>query len=265
VILLLLRQHGQNPALVALYAWSPLPIMYFGLDGHIDALGIPLLLLTVYLLKRNKHFAGAVSLGLSVAAKLYPLMIAPSLARIRRDGKRIFLPAIPVVILAIGCWAYLEPTGGLVESFKVFNTEFEFNGAVFSLLYGMLRSNTSAHIVSGILLFGWLLWLWSTRREFSDAAFLAFLGFVLFSPVVHPWYLTWLAALLVLRWSLAVFVFLGLSNLSNIVVYEYRSTGVWSDQPLLLLVEYLPFFVLLIWEVLRGRFSTLPDMTSIHR
>jgi hypothetical protein len=76
--------------------------------------------------------------------------------------------------------------------------------------------------------------------------------FFLLSPVVHPWYLTWLAALLVIRWSTTVFVFLGLSNLANIVVYQYRASGQWVDQPYILLLEYVPVFVLLVLEMYRG-------------
>jgi hypothetical protein len=82
--------------------------------------------------------------------------------------------------------------------------------------------------------------------------FWGFVGFMLLSPVVHPWYLTWLAALLALRWSPAVFVFLGMSALANVVVYQYRADGEWIDRPFLLLIEYLPVFVLLVREILRG-------------
>jgi hypothetical protein len=48
---------------------------------------------------------------------------------------------------------------------------------------------------------------------------------------------------------------LGLSNLSNIVVYQYRLTGVWEDNNLVLFIEYLPFYVLLVWEIVKEKFS----------
>ena len=81
---------------------------------------------------------------------------------------------------------------------------------------------------------------------------------------MHPWYLTWLAALLITRWSLAVFVWLGLSNLSNIVVFRYRSVGVWENDPLILLLEYLPVVVLLGWEIRRGRFNSVQRPLTVE-
>jgi hypothetical protein len=35
-------------------------------------------------------------------------------------------------------------------------------------------------------------------------------------------------------------------------VYQYRASGEWNDQPLLLLLEYVPVFLLLGREVMRG-------------
>jgi hypothetical protein len=45
LLLKLLVRFDINPETLVVYAWSPLPIMYFALDGHIDAMGIPFVLL----------------------------------------------------------------------------------------------------------------------------------------------------------------------------------------------------------------------------
>lgn len=251
VLLLLLRHLAINPALVVLYAWSPLPIMYFGLDGHIDALGIPLMLLSIYLIIRNRGVSGAFALGLAGLAKLYPLFVVPLLLDIRRSLKANAIVVPPLIIFSVGCWAYFEPTGGLVESFMVYSSQFEFNGSAFSIVNFVLNENTTAHLVCGALFIVWILVIMALDRPLTEKIFLAFLGFVVFSPVVHPWYLSWLAALIVIRWSPAVFSLLVLSNLSNVVVYQYRVSGKWVDSPLLMMLEYLPFFGLLVWEFLR--------------
>jgi hypothetical protein len=98
-----------------------------------------------------------------------------------------------------------------------------------------------------------------------EKIFLTFFCFTLLSPVVHPWYLTWLAALLVLRWSAPVFLLLGLSNLSNLVVYWHRQTGVWETKTWLLGLEYLPFLLLLAWEFSRGSFSFAQTSAETER
>jgi len=238
-----------------IYSWSPLPVMYFGLDGHVDALGIPFLLLFLYLIAKNKHIAAASSLGLSVLAKLYPLFVVPFLFSTTNGWKKIFLPVIPLTLLIISYWLYWEPTGGLFESFVVFNSTFEFNGSVFQILYAILQSNQKAHLASTFFFVFFVGCIFVIKRPMLDKVFLAFLGFFVFAPVVQPWYLTWLAALISLRWSTAVFVLLGLSNLSNLTVYQYRMNGIWQDNSLVLLIEYLPFYCLLFWEIVRGKFS----------
>ncbi len=253
MLLRLLKHLAIDPAMVVVYAWCPLPIMYFGLDGHIDALGIPLLLFSIYLISKNRTVSGAFALGLAGLAKLYPMFVVPLLLHAKKGVMSNAIAFVPLLIFGAGCWAYFEPTGGLVESFKVYNSQFEFNGSVFSVVNGILNENTTAHLVCIALFVAWILVVVLLSRSLIEKTFLAFLGFVVCSPVVHPWYLSWLAALIVIRWSPAAFSLLILSNLSNIVVYQYKDSGFWVDNPLLMLLEYLPFFALLIWEFLRSR------------
>jgi len=256
----LLRERGSSVMPLVLYAWSPLPILYFGLDGHIDALGIPFLVLSLVFFLTRRPVRGAVALGVGALAKLVPLLVVPFLLRTEKGIRRVIILAAPFVVVAVGYLLYLEPTWGVLESLRTFGSRWEFNGGVFSIVYFLTDSNQTAHIVSSIeivLLIGVLTLL---NRPFLEKVFWGFAGFILLAPVVHPWYLTWLAALLVIRWSTSVFVFLGLSFIANIVVYQYRAFGEWIDQPLLLILEYVPVFILLIREITRGEvLRPLPD------
>ena len=234
---------------ILVYAWSPLPILYFGLDGHIDALGIPFLVLALLLLCAERPLPGAIALGVSALAKLFPLLIVPLLLRLGKGLRRLLLPAIPPIMVLLGCLMFYEPTGGVVESLKTFGERWEFNGSIFSIFYFLGATNETAHLICGILIVCWMAILTFLNRPFLEKVFWGFVGFILLSPVVHPWYLTWLAALLAMRWSTAVFVFLGLSTIANVVVYQYRAYGQWVDQPILLLIEYVPVAILLIREI----------------
>jgi hypothetical protein len=146
-------------------------------------------------------------------------------------------------------------SGGLFESLTVFNSTFAFNGLFFSVARTILNSNGAAHLAGAAVFACCLVRIFFMKRSVLEKTFLTFFCFTLLSPVVHPWYLTWLAALLVLRWSASVFLLLGLSNLSNFVVYRHRQTGVWETETWLLGLEYLPFLLLLAWEFWRGSFS----------
>ena len=246
------RERGNPVIPVLLYAWCPLPVLYFALDGHIDALGIPFLILGLHFLSTRRSVRGALAIGLSALAKRIPLLVLPLLLRDLRGFRRFLIPAIPVLIVLAGAFIYYEPSWGVVESLTTFGSRWEFNGSIFSITYFLTGSNEAAHIVSGILIALSMGLLTLIDRPFLEKVFWGFVGFMLLSPVVHPWYLTWLAALLALRWSPAVFVFLGMSALANVVVYQYRADGEWIDRPFLLLIEYLPVFVLLVREILRG-------------
>ncbi len=252
VIARFITRFSLQPWLLLLYAWSPVPVMYYSLDGHIDALGIPFLMLFLYLIMTMRYVAGGIALGLSALAKFYPLFVVHFLLRVERRANTAWLPLIPLGLLGIGYIVYYEPSGGLVSSLITFNAHWEFNAPIFSILLLLLQSNASAHLASGLLFLAWLAWLFLADKPVGEKVFLTFLGFIILGPLVHPWYLGWLAALLTVRWSTAVFVLLGLSDLSNIVVYRYRTGGGWVDDPVLMLIEYIPFFALFIWEMMRG-------------
>jgi hypothetical protein len=129
----------------------------------------------------------------------------------------------------------------------------------------MLDSNGAAHLASAAVFACCLTLIFFMKRSVLEKTFLTFFCFTLLSPVVHPWYLTWLATLLVLRWSASVFLLLGLSNLSNLVVYRHRQLGVWETEPWLLGLEYLPFLCLLVWELSRGSFSFAQTSAGTER
>jgi hypothetical protein len=57
---------------------------------------------------------------------------------------------------------------------------------------------------------------------------------------------------------LSVFVLLGFSNASNLVVYWARLGGVWEESPLLVWFEYIPFLILFGWEIARGKIFRSP-------
>jgi len=244
------REDPVFPLLV--YAWSPLPVLYFALDGHIDALGIPFLILGLLLIVRQRPVRGAIALGLGALAKLVPLLVLPLLFRDLKGARRFLIPALPVAVVIAGAALYYEPSWGVVQSLLTFGSRWEFNGSIFSVAYFMTGSNEAAHIVSGVLMVIFFGALSFVQRPLLEKVFWAFAGFLLLSPVVHPWYCTWLAALVALRWSQAMFVFLGTTALANIVVYQYRASGVWTDRPLILLLEYIPVAILLVREVFRG-------------
>jgi alpha-1,6-mannosyltransferase len=248
----ILRDMGKSVLPVVLYAWSPLPVLYFGLDGHIDALGILCFVIAFLFVLTRRPIRGAWALGLGALVKILPIVVVPFLFREARGVRRAAAFTAPILLVAAGYLTYAEPTWGVFESLGTFGSRWAFNGSVFNVLYLLTGSNGTSHTVCGVAIVLWVGFLTFINRPFVEKAFWGVAGSILLSPVVHPWYLAWLAVLLPLCWSTSVFTLLGLSFVANIVVYQYRAYGVWKDQPLLLLVEYLPVFFLLGREIARG-------------
>lgn len=263
LVLLLRKVRSDGKAslpMVLAYAWSPVPVMYVALDGHVDALGIPFMLLFLVLALSGKPVRSAMALGVAALAKLYPMFLVPFLLQVRA---RPWVLLIPGAMLAAGYLFYYEETGGIFESFLVYNSRFEFNGGLFSLFRYLGISGSVARPLCGLLFLGWIGLLLFLRRPLPETLLLAFLGFLLCSPMAHPWYFTWLAALVAVRWSSSVFLLIGLTTLSNLVVLQYTLSGEWTEYPLLILLEYLPFVILFAKEIAQRKILRNPAGASV--
>ena len=244
----LLRRLRKPSHYVVLYAWSPLPVLYGSLDGHVDLLGIPFLLLALLWGLKSRAFRAAVGVAGAALVKILPLVIAPLLLKTRRSVVGLAAALLALALFVLAWLPFRDHLAQISQWLSLYGSRWEFNGALFTLAYRLLGTNESAHAAMSLLLMLWLVWLIVRRTDWLESVFQAFLGLVIFGPVVHPWYLVWLAALITVRWSRAVFVFLALSVVSNVVVWRYLSGSGWNDDPVLLLIQYVPFFALLAAE-----------------
>ncbi len=243
-----LKHSGRPVENVILYAWSPLPILYGALDGHVDILGIPLLILVVAMFAERKLFLSGVAAAGAALVKLHPVVFAPLYLRGTPWWRGV---AVCVAVVALFAAAYLPfaaHVGDEIRWLMEFGRNWEFNGGIFTMVYAATYDNQKAHMIMNILLAAWVVFLTFWKGDFTEKIFLACLGLILFSPLVHPWYLLWLAVMLVIRWSPSVFVLLGLSVVSNIIVYRYTTTGEWVDDPWIVAAQYVPFAIALVWE-----------------
>ena len=76
-------------------------------------------------------------------------------------------------------------------------------------------------------------------------------GLYIFSPIVHPWYLTWIVPLLVFIPSKAFFWLIMACQFSYYVLINYQEQNLWQDSAAIRLIEYVPFFALLSYDLLR--------------
>ena len=81
ILLFGLRRLGKDPRLAALWAWCPTVILECGQNAHVNVVAVALTLVALLLLARAKTegrtVLGGVLLGLAIATKVTPVLVAP--------------------------------------------------------------------------------------------------------------------------------------------------------------------------------------------
>lgn len=208
---------------VALYAWNPLVTLEVAGMGHIDAVGVALVIATVWALYRGKRWAGIVAAG-AILAKLVPVIAVPLWAR-RAPRAAAFVVLSVAVVAAVLAPVWLT-TGGVPPGWVRFGLSWEFNGPLYDPLWRALDSvdldgsvkagldrlkiwsgkhefwnrfypyvypQLLAKALLALLLTGWLWRLWRDRTATAaEVTGRVFAALILCSATVYPWYLLWM-------------------------------------------------------------------------
>ena len=109
----LLIRRGLDPRRVILYAWCPLPIVEFALQGHVDVITLAFTVLAVLSATSNWHgerVLTGILIGLGTLTKFYPILLLVVLLRRQRGdwalvcacGGTVLLGYLPFFILGHG-------------------------------------------------------------------------------------------------------------------------------------------------------------------
>ncbi len=247
LIYLTLKNFRLNEKYVLVYALSPLPILQFFIDAHVDGFGITLFALFFYFLSQNKLMYSYFALGLSITSKLITVMVYPFLLKGRSIKNFLALIIVPTFTVALVYLPY-SINGFPFESLFIFAQKWYSNGGVFTLFQKILNDNFLSRIFSMSLFFLSFIWLYFSKKDFIEKAYLIFILFFIFSPVVHPWYLTWLVFLTAINFRWSGIVFISTISIANIYALNYILNEKWEMNEWFLLLEYLPVIIFLILE-----------------
>src|SRR5436305_12793855 len=111
VLALLLVRKGLDPRRIVIYAWCPLPIVEFALQGHVDVITLTFTVLSVLSAtstKRGSRVLTGFFIGMATLTKIYPILLLVAIMR-RRDWAllatclaTITLGYVPYLILGHG-------------------------------------------------------------------------------------------------------------------------------------------------------------------
>ena len=253
----ILRQRGQDPRRVLLYAWNPLAVIEIAGSGHLDVLAVLLLFSALYWLEAGRRTAAVWAGAGALLAKFLPALALPLFWKPLR-GQRRLLWWLPLLI-GLGFLPYAGAGMQLFAGLQTYLLKWRFNDAFFSLCYELLKDPAlaqdeaalqQAKLVCAALLGLVLLWACWRSADPYQGAFAILGAYVLLTPTLHPWYLIWVLPFFALFPSPA-WLFLSASIfLAYDVLSVYSRTGLWEESPWVLWAEYLPFYLLLLCQFL---------------
>jgi alpha-1,6-mannosyltransferase len=236
VLLLLnaLRRGGQGEHWVLAYAWYPLLAINVAGSGHIDIVGVLLLLVSVAALVRRWRAAAALAFGLAVSVKLLPIVLLPLYWR-RVRMRDAALAAIVVGLLYV---PFLNHGRIPIGSLGTYVERFRFNDPVFATLERV----AAPQVVVGLaVLVGFLTAIWMRRKSAeasSDAFAWPMAASLLCAPVVYPWYLLWLVPFIRSTSTVPIMIWT-LSIIPTYYVWHLRIVGrPWSVPGWIMMLEY---------------------------
>jgi alpha-1,6-mannosyltransferase len=234
VLLDVLRRTRQGEHWVLAFAWHPLLATEVAGSGHIDIVGVVLLLVSAAALLRRWRAFAAFAFGLAIAVKFLPIVLLPIYwKRVRiRDA---LVAAVTVVLLYV---PFLNHGRIPFGSLGAFVQRFRFNDPVFATLE---RAAPPQVIAVLAVLVGFLTAIWMRRRSAelsSDEFAWPMTASLLCAPVVYPWYLLWplpfmrsTSAVPVMVWTVSI--------IPTYYVWHLRTVGqAWAVPDWIMVLEY---------------------------
>ncbi len=234
VLVEVLGSAGLGKHWVLAYAWNPLLATDVAGSGHIDILGVLLLLVSVAALVRGWRAVAALAFGLAVSVKFLPIVLLPLYWR-RVRVRDAALAAIVVGLLYV---PFFNNGRIPIGSLGTYVQRFRFNDPVFATLERV----AAPQLVAGLaVLVGLFTAIWMRRKSAQESldAFAWPMAASLFcAPVVYPWYLLWLLPFIKSTSTMPIMVWT-LSIIPTYYVWHLRTVGrPWLVPDWIMMLEY---------------------------
>ncbi len=169
LLMVALRRLGRDPTQAAWYALSPIPVIEFAGNGHVDGLALLLLVAALLALQRGRRAMAGLLIGLAAMVKLYPGVAVIACWRRGRWRMAVTAAAVGVVsylphVLVVGTRVVGYLPGYLKEEHYGSGSRF--------LLLGVLPLPSRAVTAVGVLFFAAVA-VMVVRRGLEPAAGLA--------------------------------------------------------------------------------------------
>jgi len=266
----LLKYFGLPKKQIFWYFLNPFIIIELTGNLHFEAVMLFFLMLSLYLLYLKKWMYAAITLGLSVATKLIPLLFFPLFFWWFIDRKTDYKNSWRLIVFYLLClftfvisfapFANHELIANYSQTIGLWFQKFEFNASIYYLfralgyelwgyniihILGPLLSGVTFLLIVGIAFYQPV----RPKANLIKAMLLAFTIYLFLSTTVHPWYLSTIVLLSVFTtykygivWSFVV-----------VLSYFAYARPHYQESLWLVATEYLIVFFVLFWEMLQKR------------
>ena len=234
LLLDLLRRSGLGEHWILAYAWHPLLATEVAGSGHVDIVGVLLLVASVAALLRRWRALAAVAFGLAVAVKLLPIVLLPLY------WKRVRIRDVVLAAVLVGIFylPFLNHGHIALGSLSTYVRSYRFNDPLFAVFERFMAPQV---LVGLAVLAGFLTSIWMRKQtaECSADAFAWPMAVsLLCAPVVYPWYLLWLLPFVRSASTLPLMIWT-VSIIPTYYVWHLRTLGQpWLVPDWIMLLEY---------------------------
>jgi uncharacterized membrane protein len=185
------------------------PAVLYSLNRNWDIWAIVAMIWAIYLFEKGKFRMSAVVLAVSIATKLFPivLLFPIFIYFMRRKEFRIF---VEYFVITMGSWLLIN-IPFMIINFRGWSYFYEFSykrglgsASIFEVTgilgFGIPTWSILFYILNALLFGGLGLYLWKSARNvpLTESAFFTMFAFILFNKQYSMQYVIWLAALAVL-------------------------------------------------------------------
>lgn len=257
LFLLLFRQFQVEIRKLWFYWINPFVVLEIIGNLHFEGLVLLFLLLMIYFLTQRKFVFSGFAWGLAIGLKLLPLLLFPAwfiYPETRKNG--LFWIGLSLALLLSFWFLFLDSSWFYFgQSLRLYQGKFEFNASIYYLVreigfwvqgYNMIAGLTKVLSVLTLLLAFYVSWRRriSTVLELIDLFVILYLVYLIFQPVVHPWYLIpglglslLTSRMVFLSWSFLIFL-----------AYQAYSNSLFEENSLILWAEYGVLFLIILTD-----------------
>lgn len=283
LFIVILKKLELSPLLVGLYWWNPVLIKEVVNSCHMDVVVVPFLLGMVLLAIHGRYVWASGAVALATGTKIWPILLIPLVLRpMLSDVRRLIAALSLFALLVLGIFIPVYTTGlNHTSGLIAYGEYWEMNDALFM---GLLwigghvvkllgaapgYSQFLARVLVLSILFVLVIRLsWKkaeTMTEFCEKCLFMTTALFLLSPTQFPWYYVWILPFLTIRPRYSLLLLTALLPLYYLRFYFYARDSVTIFDNQIVWIEYLPVFVLILWEWHRdhrNRATNLPKRAS---